>query len=170
MAPLSYTRPAPPGIGGQGGPGNYWVPVSFVIFFSLAHKLSTTPFKVYHNKHGALLPFFPNIGNSSFIFCTDRVPALILWFFDSRGEQKTPKPSTQYLTPHAQAASHLGPTRLQCQTGWIRASRVGSRVKPSRWKEHGDRLPHDRPSPLFTFLRKQPRYPLPNGNRNAHPI
>ncbi|KAG6809314.1 hypothetical protein H0H92_000726 [Tricholoma furcatifolium] len=27
VAPLSYTRLAPPGVGGFGGPGNYWVPV-----------------------------------------------------------------------------------------------------------------------------------------------
>ncbi|EPQ53523.1 Metallo-dependent phosphatase [Gloeophyllum trabeum ATCC 11539] len=27
VAPLSYTRLAPPGVGGYGGPGNYWVPV-----------------------------------------------------------------------------------------------------------------------------------------------
>lgn len=28
VAPLSYTRVAPPGIGGEDGPGTYWVPVS----------------------------------------------------------------------------------------------------------------------------------------------
>lgn len=28
VAPLSYTRVAPPGVGGEDGPGNYWVPVS----------------------------------------------------------------------------------------------------------------------------------------------
>ncbi|KAG1883432.1 Metallo-dependent phosphatase-like protein [Suillus subluteus] len=44
---LSYTRTAPPGIGGEGGEGNYWVPV--------------------YEK------------------ATDLTPALILWFFDSRG-------------------------------------------------------------------------------------
>lgn len=27
VAPLSYTRSAPSGIGGEEGPGNYWVPV-----------------------------------------------------------------------------------------------------------------------------------------------
>ncbi|KAJ8073392.1 hypothetical protein PM082_011667 [Marasmius tenuissimus] len=27
ITPLSYTRAGPPGIGGEGGPGNYWVPV-----------------------------------------------------------------------------------------------------------------------------------------------
>ncbi|KAF8579654.1 Metallo-dependent phosphatase [Ramaria rubella] len=27
VAPLSYTRVAPPGVGGEEGPGNYWVPV-----------------------------------------------------------------------------------------------------------------------------------------------
>ncbi|KIJ35245.1 hypothetical protein M422DRAFT_262414 [Sphaerobolus stellatus SS14] len=27
VAPLSYTRVAPPGVGGEGGPGNYWVPI-----------------------------------------------------------------------------------------------------------------------------------------------
>ncbi|TEB31884.1 Metallo-dependent phosphatase [Coprinellus micaceus] len=41
VAPLSYTRLAPNGVGGQDGPGNYWVPIP--------------------------------------------APALVLWFFDSRG-------------------------------------------------------------------------------------
>ncbi|KIJ63787.1 hypothetical protein HYDPIDRAFT_133633 [Hydnomerulius pinastri MD-312] len=27
ISPLSYTRIAPPGVGGVGGPGNYWVPI-----------------------------------------------------------------------------------------------------------------------------------------------
>ncbi|KAG8986442.1 hypothetical protein FRB93_005274 [Tulasnella sp. JGI-2019a] len=27
IAPMSYTRKAPPGVGGESGPGNYWVPV-----------------------------------------------------------------------------------------------------------------------------------------------
>lgn len=44
---LSYTRTAPPGIGGEGGEGTYWVPI--------------------YEK------------------ATDLTPALILWFFDSRG-------------------------------------------------------------------------------------
>ncbi|KAF7340304.1 Metallo-dependent phosphatase [Mycena venus] len=44
---LSYTRTAPTGVGGVGGPGNYWVPI-------------------YTNAN-------------------DAAPALVLWFFDSRG-------------------------------------------------------------------------------------
>ncbi|KAF8485671.1 Metallo-dependent phosphatase [Gautieria morchelliformis] len=47
VAPLSYTRVAPQGVGGEGGPGNYWVPI----------------YKRY----------------------SDHSPALVLWFFDSRG-------------------------------------------------------------------------------------
>uniref|UniRef100_A0A0W0G322 Calcineurin-like phosphoesterase domain-containing protein n=1 Tax=Moniliophthora roreri TaxID=221103 RepID=A0A0W0G322_MONRR len=47
VAPLSYTRAAPKGVGGAGGPGNYWVPV--------------------------------------YATSEDLEPALILWFFDSRG-------------------------------------------------------------------------------------
>ncbi|KAL0571027.1 hypothetical protein V5O48_010934 [Marasmius crinis-equi] len=47
VAPLSYTRKGPPGVGGEGGPGNYWVPI--------------------YARH------------------TDTAPALVLWFFDSRG-------------------------------------------------------------------------------------
>jgi DNA repair exonuclease SbcCD nuclease subunit len=27
VAPRSYTRRAPPGVGGEGGEGNYWVPI-----------------------------------------------------------------------------------------------------------------------------------------------
>lgn len=30
VAPLSYTRMSPNGVGGEGGPGNYWVPVSVI--------------------------------------------------------------------------------------------------------------------------------------------
>ncbi|KAG8216059.1 Metallo-dependent phosphatase-like protein [Butyriboletus roseoflavus] len=47
ISPRSYTRLSPPGVGGAGGPGNYWVPVYQKV--------------------------------------TDASPALILWFFDSRG-------------------------------------------------------------------------------------
>ncbi|KZP11437.1 Metallo-dependent phosphatase [Athelia psychrophila] len=47
ISPLSYTRLAPEHIGGQGGEGNYWVPI-------------------YEN-------------------AKDLRPALIIWFFDSRG-------------------------------------------------------------------------------------
>ncbi|KAI6096073.1 Metallo-dependent phosphatase [Pisolithus croceorrhizus] len=47
ITPFSYTRRSPPGVGGVGGPGNYWVPI-------------------YEKE-------------------TDLSPALILWFFDSRG-------------------------------------------------------------------------------------
>ncbi|KIK78297.1 hypothetical protein PAXRUDRAFT_164361 [Paxillus rubicundulus Ve08.2h10] len=47
ISPLSYTRFSPPGVGGVGGPANYWVPV-------------------YEKT-------------------TDSAPALVLWFFDSRG-------------------------------------------------------------------------------------
>ncbi|KAK7683089.1 hypothetical protein QCA50_013762 [Cerrena zonata] len=36
VAPLSYTRTAPPGIGGQNGPGTYWIPV-------YTHKNDLTP-------------------------------------------------------------------------------------------------------------------------------
>lgn len=32
VAPLSYTRSAPPGVGGEEGPGNYWVPVRNNVF------------------------------------------------------------------------------------------------------------------------------------------
>ncbi|KAI6096160.1 Metallo-dependent phosphatase [Pisolithus croceorrhizus] len=47
ITPFSYTRRSPPGVGGVGGPGNYWVPV-------------------YEKE-------------------MDMSPALVLWFFDSRG-------------------------------------------------------------------------------------
>jgi len=47
VSPLSYSHAAPPGVGGEGGEGTYWVPI-----YSKA---------------------------------TDHAPALILWFFDSRG-------------------------------------------------------------------------------------
>ncbi|KAF8842850.1 Metallo-dependent phosphatase [Paxillus ammoniavirescens] len=50
ISPLSYTRFSPPGVGGVGGPANYWVPV-------------------YEKT-------------------TDSAPALVLWFFDSRGTRE----------------------------------------------------------------------------------
>ncbi|EJD43470.1 Metallo-dependent phosphatase [Auricularia subglabra TFB-10046 SS5] len=62
VAPRSYTRSAPPGVGGAQGPGTYWVPI--------------------YRK------------------ASDRAPALVLWFFDSRAgitsnstlEDQTPLP------------------------------------------------------------------------------
>jgi len=33
VAPLTYTRMGPQGVGGEGGPGNYWVPVRFSLGF-----------------------------------------------------------------------------------------------------------------------------------------
>ena len=35
VAPNSYTRPAPQGVGGEGGQGNYWVPVRTISTVSL---------------------------------------------------------------------------------------------------------------------------------------
>jgi len=36
VSPLTYTRAAPDGVGGFGGEGNYWVPVSNVSKHTLA--------------------------------------------------------------------------------------------------------------------------------------
>ena len=38
LAPLSYTRMAPSGVGGDGGPGNYWVPVRSPLIPTTAHE------------------------------------------------------------------------------------------------------------------------------------
>lgn len=45
VAPLSYTRMSPDGVGGEGGPGNYWVPVRVCRVLSdiasyLAHRFT----------------------------------------------------------------------------------------------------------------------------------
>ncbi|KAF8058975.1 Metallo-dependent phosphatase [Lyophyllum atratum] len=57
-------RAAPAGVGGEGGPGYYWVPVSISKFNENALDISDS--KVYKNK-------------------LDKASVLILWFFDSRG-------------------------------------------------------------------------------------
>ena len=44
IAPLSYTRVAPPGIGGEGGPGTYWVPVAFTLSLLAIIKFNKTGF------------------------------------------------------------------------------------------------------------------------------
>ncbi|KAF8805826.1 Metallo-dependent phosphatase [Phlegmacium glaucopus] len=38
VAPLSYTRLSPNGVGGVEGPGNYWVPVSSISFYRSTNK------------------------------------------------------------------------------------------------------------------------------------
>jgi hypothetical protein len=40
VAPLSYTRIASPDIGGEGGPGNYWVPVCCILITEKRHLLT----------------------------------------------------------------------------------------------------------------------------------
>ncbi|ESK86704.1 calcineurin-like phosphoesterase [Moniliophthora roreri MCA 2997] len=65
VAPLSYTRAAPEGVGGTGGPGNYWVPV-------------------YATSEG-LAAYCHVLIVSLLTAPVDLEPVLILWFFDSRG-------------------------------------------------------------------------------------
>ncbi|KAJ4482613.1 Metallo-dependent phosphatase-like protein [Lentinula aciculospora] len=66
VAPLSYTRVAPMGVGGVEGPGNYWVPVY--------EKASGMSHLLFHQKSDTQREFH-----------IDSTPILILWFFDSRG-------------------------------------------------------------------------------------
>ena len=66
IAPLSYTRTAPTGVGGTEGPGNYWVPVGGRLRYSFQAQTWLLFIQIYRH------------------FC-DRTPILILWFFDSRG-------------------------------------------------------------------------------------
>ena len=55
VSPLSYTRAAPPGIGGEAGPGNYWVPVGYFISIFV---YVCDPFQVYAKDSGEdVLPF-----------------------------------------------------------------------------------------------------------------
>ncbi|OBZ77295.1 putative inactive purple acid phosphatase 16 [Grifola frondosa] len=75
VAPLSYTRTVPPGIGGEDGPGTYWVPVSAILF--QATRIDINSF---------VQTFSRNL--------IDQSPALVLWFFDSRGGFTTGSNST----------------------------------------------------------------------------
>jgi hypothetical protein len=85
MAPLSYTRRAPPEIGGEGGPGTYWVPVRMILYQYLRCCKYFLPFRsmnmfmVRQTRVSAYLSLVRSI------LTLDRVPVLILWFFDSRG-------------------------------------------------------------------------------------
>ena len=66
ISPWSYTRFSPPGVGGTGGPGNYWVPV-----------YEETTGKSTRDKLSIKFPNRPCF--------SDHAPVLVLWFFDSRG-------------------------------------------------------------------------------------
>ncbi|KAJ7584772.1 Metallo-dependent phosphatase-like protein [Mycena floridula] len=81
VAPLSYTRPSPKGVGGEGGPGNYWVPV------------------------------YANIA--------DLTPALVLWFFDSRGGMSfgdDPQSMPDYVDPSV--ADWMKSETLMTEAAW----------------------------------------------------
>ena len=57
IAPLSYTRTAPAGVGGTEGPGNYWVPVrGHLKKILFKHKLGRHLLR-YTNTSGIALPF-----------------------------------------------------------------------------------------------------------------
>ncbi|KAJ8521806.1 hypothetical protein ONZ45_g1542 [Pleurotus djamor] len=83
VAPLSYTRIAPPGIGGADteGPGNYWVPI-------------------YRSKE-------------------DEAPALVLWFFDSRGgfsPGHTSHPVSDWV--HSSVATYISEQTRLMDAAW----------------------------------------------------
>ncbi|KAJ7584770.1 hypothetical protein C8J56DRAFT_1166054 [Mycena floridula] len=91
VPPLSYsnTRPSPRRVGGEGGPGNYWVPV------------------------------YANIA--------DLAPALVLWFFDSRGGMSfgdDPKPMPDYVEPSV--ADWIKSETLMMETVWGSATTRGA--------------------------------------------
>ena len=57
IAPLSYTRAAPAGVGGTEGPGNYWVPVrNYLRKILFKHKLGCRSFR-FTDTSGIALPF-----------------------------------------------------------------------------------------------------------------
>ena len=57
IAPLSYTRTAPAGVGGTEGPGNYWVPVrGYLREILFKHKFGCHSFR-FTNTSGIALPF-----------------------------------------------------------------------------------------------------------------
>ncbi|KAJ3815094.1 Metallo-dependent phosphatase [Lentinula aff. lateritia] len=64
VAPLTYTRVAPAGVGGVEGPGNYWVPV-YEKASGIDQSLNSTTYNSIEH--------------------LDPSPVLVLWFFDSRG-------------------------------------------------------------------------------------
>ena len=65
VAPTSYTRRSPPGVGGQGGECNYWVPI-------------------YANAQGASVLSKSSPETDTSLFELAKTPSLIVWFFDSR--------------------------------------------------------------------------------------
>jgi hypothetical protein len=104
VAPLSYTRSAPKGVGGEEGPGNYWVPVSFrSILYSLNcladHFVPDLPKPQWYAS------LYDTVNTVSFSSLTDKSPSLILWFFDSRGKPAFLHPSANSFNDHTQAAS-----------------------------------------------------------------
>lgn len=52
VAPLSYTRLAPPGVGGLEGPGNYWIPVSITENYRFPILDQFSVLQVYENAAG----------------------------------------------------------------------------------------------------------------------
>ena len=57
IAPLSYTRTAPAGVGGTEGPGNYWVPVrGYLRKILFKHKLDCHLFR-FTDASGIAPPF-----------------------------------------------------------------------------------------------------------------
>ena len=83
VAPNSYTRLAPSGVGGEQGPGNYWVPVSPRSRF--AHKMLLNSVSGSSLKKQASLTVRKNRSGAKTHNILDLAPSLILWFFDSRG-------------------------------------------------------------------------------------
>lgn len=52
VAPLSYTRFAPPGVGGESGPGNYWVPVRLLSYTLSQPSFNICLYQVYKKESG----------------------------------------------------------------------------------------------------------------------
>lgn len=77
VAPLSYTRTTD-GVGGAGGEGCYWVPVGSYVRPLV--RLIVSRAGVQERRRSACAGTVQTLTPSE-----DRAPALVLWFFDSRG-------------------------------------------------------------------------------------
>ena len=126
VAPNSYTRLAPQGVGGEGGPGNYWVPVRSIqphhFFLSSDHFLFPCPVFRCIDRHRT----------------TNR--------FSSCGS----------LTLEAGSLSEMRRPHISLTTGLTYPLRIGLRKRLLRWSNIGGRRVPEAHLPSCISLRKYP--------------
>ena len=126
VAPYSYTRLAPEGVGGEGGQGNYWVPVRSTLQF---HRLLSS------NPVCFLFPI-------SCHRCIDRYQTTNR--FSSFGSS----------TPEAESPSETRRPHILLTTGSMSPLRIGLRKKVPFWSSTGARPVHEVHLLLCISLRK----------------